>query len=112
MAYKEPQTKADLLNSMLSIDFSGDLRDLDPERRLQIKRLRRNAISLTFGSGNSFELVVRKPRGEMTGQAKATLRTRLAKARGAKEAVESNGSPPKGKNKGSRRQQPAADQHQ
>lgn len=111
MAYKEPTTKADLLNAMLSIDFSGDLRDLDPERALRIQRLRRNAISLTFGSGQTFELVVRKPRGEPIRAVVATKKKATVgkAAHNGDDEVENTNStpPPSARQKGGTRRQQA-----
>jgi hypothetical protein len=60
---KDPRTKEELLDRMMSFDFSGDIRDVGV-KRATIQRLAPNRISITFpDSGITYELVVRRPRG-------------------------------------------------
>lgn len=59
---RDPRTKEELLNRMLSYDFTGDIRDLG-EQPASIVRESPNSLLLTFpASGVTFELVVRRPR--------------------------------------------------
>ncbi len=63
-AFKDPKTKADFIDRMMSREFSGDLKDLAVNNDLKYKRIRPNALALQFGaSQQTFELVIRKPRG-------------------------------------------------
>jgi len=64
-AYKDPTTKYDLLDKMMSRDFDGDIASLAVDRKLRYERTRPNVLKLEFGhSGRTFEIVVRKPRTE------------------------------------------------
>lgn len=64
-AFKDPTTKYDLVNRMMSRDFTGDLADLAVGRKLTLSRPKQHVLQLEFGdSGRTFELVVRKPRSE------------------------------------------------
>lgn len=99
---KDPTTKANLLDKMMSRDFSGDLADLAVNRDLRYERIRPNVIALKFGdSGNTFEMVVRKPRtpealaamrakaaGKEIGKKASTKRTKAEVAEGTEVGVE------------------------
>lgn len=61
-ARKDPKTKAQLLDRMMSYDFSGDIHDLAAGRDLSLERIKPNAVRLKFGGGSSFDLTVHKPR--------------------------------------------------
>jgi len=64
-AFKDPTTKYDLIDRMMRRDFDGDLASLAVDRKLRYERTRPNVLKLEFGhSGQTFELVVRKPRTE------------------------------------------------
>lgn len=81
---KEPKTKEQFLNRMLSIDFSGDIRDLAADRGVTLKRLSGNKLELRFEqSGQVFELVVRKPRSPE--QIANMLAKKLQKTAGAQD---------------------------
>lgn len=85
-AFKDPKTKGDFIDRMMSRDFSGDLKDLAVNGDIRYERIRPNALKIHFGSSNQdFELVIRKPRGprELTvksGAKRTTGRTRTATA--------------------------------
>lgn len=65
MSKRDPRTKEEFLNRLLSYDFSGDIRDLAIDRNLIIKRAGANVLDLHFpASDQHFQLVVRKPRTE------------------------------------------------
>lgn len=77
-AFKDPVRKQDLLDKMMSHDFTGDIRDLAYNRDLRMERVKPNVIKLTFGtSGRSFELNVRKPRGPRPITVKANAGKRI-----------------------------------
>lgn len=62
-ARRDPRTKEELLDRMLSFDFDGDIRHLGSEPAT-IVRTARNRIMLKFPSSDrEFEFVVRIPRG-------------------------------------------------
>lgn len=59
---KDPKTKEQLLDRMLSFDFDGDIRHLGAETAT-IVRTGANRLELTFpASGVTFELEVHRPR--------------------------------------------------
>lgn len=61
---RDPRTKEELLDRMLSFDFDGDIRHLGKENA-SIHRIARNKIELRFpDSDRTYELTVRLPRGE------------------------------------------------
>lgn len=73
---KDPTTKQNFLDRMMSRDFSGDLADLAVNRDLRYERVKPNVISLRFGdSGQTFEMVIRKPRSP---EALAAMRAKAA----------------------------------
>lgn len=81
MALREPKTKSDVLDRMLSIDFDGDLRRLGEGVRLQ--RVAPNKVSMIFPeTGIHFLLVVQRPRNENAPKKTA------ATQRGAVEAAQ------------------------
>lgn len=61
---RDPRTKEELLDRMLSYDFDGDIRHLGAEEAT-IQRAAPNAVWLRFpDSGRSYLLSVRLPRGQ------------------------------------------------
>lgn len=61
---REPRTKAEFMQRVLSYDFSGDIRTLSPEGA-RITRTGTNRLEVLMPmSGIRFELVVRRPRSE------------------------------------------------
>lgn len=61
---RDPRTKQELLDRMMSFDFDGDIRHLGAEDA-QLKRLAPNRVELRFpASDRTFELSVRIPRTE------------------------------------------------
>lgn len=59
---RDPRTKEELLDRMLSFDFDGDIRNLGVEPAMLV-RTKANALNLVFPStGTIFELVIRRPR--------------------------------------------------
>lgn len=59
---KDPKTKEQLLDRMLSFDFDGDIRHLGEENATLV-RTGANSLLLTFpASGVTFELSVHRPR--------------------------------------------------
>lgn len=82
----DPKTKEDLLNRMMSRDFSGDISDLAVGRGLQMERIRPNAIRLKFSdSGQTFDLTIHKPRSEST-VAKSAQTSTAAEAQAGRAA--------------------------
>lgn len=68
---RDPRTKQELLDRMMSFDFDGDIRHLGAEEA-RLKRVAPNKIELQFPSSDKkFELVVRIPRGEQKSFAPA-----------------------------------------
>lgn len=64
-AVREPRTKRDFLDRMLSIDFSGDLRDLSPNRNIQLKREGATSLRVVFpDTDKTFVLRISMPRSE------------------------------------------------
>lgn len=58
---RDPRTKEELLNKMLSYDFDGDIRHLG--ENVQIERTSPNTMTLHFPNlGKTYELMVRIPR--------------------------------------------------
>jgi hypothetical protein len=58
-----PRTKEELVNKITAIDFSGDLRDLGEDAR--VERDAKNAIKVSFPKiGREYILSVHLPRGE------------------------------------------------
>jgi hypothetical protein len=79
-AFKDPKTKSDFIDRMMSREFSGDLRDLAVNQDLRMERAKPNVLSLHFGtSGQDFEMVIRKPRGPRPIKVKAGRGKRLGK---------------------------------
>lgn len=61
---RDPRTKEELLDRMLSFDFDGDIRHLG-KGEASLTRLAANRMLLSFkDSGKTFELSVHIPRGE------------------------------------------------
>lgn len=60
MERRDPRTKEELLNRLLSYDFNGDLRHLG-DGMATIVRTAKHKTLLRFTNGQEFELVVRKP---------------------------------------------------
>ena len=59
--HRDPRTKEELLNKMLSYDFSGDVRELGEGP--QIERVAPHVARLVFPrSGKVYDLTVHKPR--------------------------------------------------
>lgn len=59
---RDPKTKEDILNRMLSYDFDGDIRHLG-EEPAQITRTGAHTLRLTFpASGRVFDVSVHRPR--------------------------------------------------
>lgn len=59
---RDPKTKEDILNRMLSYDFDGDIRHLG-EEPAQITRTGPHTLRLTFpASGRVFDVSVHRPR--------------------------------------------------
>lgn len=78
----DPKTKADLLNRMLQVDFSGDLHDLGADRLVEIRRQSEQSLLLTFPtSGRQYEVIIRCPKSE---KAKEALRKSWYKRHPAK----------------------------
>lgn len=86
-AFKDPKTKGDFIDRMMSREFSGDLKDLAVNHDMRYERIRPNALKIHFGtSGQEYELVIRKPRGPRelsvkTGAKKSVGKTRTVNAR-------------------------------
>lgn len=58
---KDPRTKEELLNKLLSYDFNGDVRTLG--EGTQIKRVDPQTLHVTFPKiGRTYEIAVRIPR--------------------------------------------------
>lgn len=68
---RDPRTKEELLDRMLSFDFDGDIRHLGAEPAL-IKRAGANRLTLTFpNTGRTYELSVHIPRDERAGETRS-----------------------------------------
>lgn len=79
-AFKDPQTKADLLDRMMRRDFTGDLADLAVDRNLRMEKIRPHRMRLHFGhSGKEYDLTVHKVRPPTEGSAKKPVRKSAAK---------------------------------
>lgn len=62
-AFKDPQSKRELMDRMNSREFTGDLADLAVDRDLKMTRIRPHVMRLKFGhSGKEYDLTVHKPR--------------------------------------------------
>lgn len=62
-AMRDPKSKSEILDSLLRIDYSGDMRDLAANRNVVIQRVKQNVVRLAFpGSGRVFDLTVHKRR--------------------------------------------------
>lgn len=76
MRKRDPRTKEELFDRMLSYDFDGDIRHLGVEPA-SIVRTSPNKLLLTFpDSGVTFELEVHRPREFSQAAAKAAPRQR------------------------------------
>lgn len=65
MSVRIPKTKRDIVDRILSIDFSGDVRKLDTDPdKVRLQRVRANAFELVFSNGQKFVFSVSKPRTE------------------------------------------------
>lgn len=74
MRKRDPRTKEELLDRMLSFDFDGDIRHLGVETA-SVVRSGPNRLLLTFpDSGVTFELTVHRPREFSQHVAKAAPR--------------------------------------
>lgn len=95
---KDPKTKEELLNRMLSYDFSGDLRDLG--FKAQIERVDRHMVRIIFPyTGKTYELVVRMPRRKRGKRKPPTATVLEARARKAIAPARRPGRPKGSKNK-------------
>lgn len=66
---RDPRTKEELLNRMLSYDFDGDIRNLG-EETARLVRVAPNRLELQFpATGRCYELAVKLPRGSQPRQA-------------------------------------------
>lgn len=59
--FRDPQTKREVIDRMLSFDFTGDIRDIG-EGKARLERVSPQSFLLTFPSGRTYEFVVRIPR--------------------------------------------------
>lgn len=87
---RDPRTKQELLDRMMSFDFDGDIRHLGAEDA-RLKRVAANKIALEFpATGKTFELAVRIPRAEAksfkpaTPQAEEPAKSSPARSRARK----------------------------
>lgn len=61
---RDPRTKEELFDRMLSFDFDGDIRNLG-EEQARLRRLAPNRLELFFpASGRVYELAVKIPRDQ------------------------------------------------
>lgn len=68
---RDPRSKEELLDRMMSFDFDGDIRHLGSEPA-RITRLSPNRIALTFpASDRTYELSVHIPRTEVAGESRS-----------------------------------------
>lgn len=75
MRKRDPRTKEELLDRMLSFDFDGDIRHLGVEAA-SVVRSGPNRLLLTFpDSGTTFELTVHRPREFAQTKVKAEPRS-------------------------------------
>lgn len=124
--YGTPRKKQDVLNRMMSVDFSG-LHNLDPTGRTIVERPSRHMIKVTFlTTGETYEISVHKRRDEnrtaqntATGRQQSTVRVNAQKVAGkaqdrtgtptAKPATgRKRGRPPKNKQPGNEKQSASA----
>lgn len=79
-AFKDPKTKADVIDRMMSRDFSGDLADLAVDRNLKLLRIKPHVMRMKFGhSGEQFDLTIHKTRPPKSGNAQ-TVKIAAAKS--------------------------------
>lgn len=84
MPKRDPKTKEQLLDRMLSYDFNGDIRQLGAEPA-RIERIGANALRLTFPDTDTvFDLTVHRPREFAKVERKAEERS----FGGAEQAME------------------------
>lgn len=77
-AIRDPKTKADFIDRMMSYDFDGDIRHLGAVNAT-IHRVKPHVIRLRFpDTGKEFELAVRLPRSEEAKQKMRAKRVRRA----------------------------------
>lgn len=70
---RDPKTKEDFVNRILSYDFDGDIRHLG-QGDAKLERTGAQSFRLTFQSGKTFELVVRIPRDEASSHQQVASR--------------------------------------
>lgn len=87
-----PKTKAELVTRLLSSTFTGDLRDLSPDRRIQVFRPKPHQVVLKFVD-NEFILAVHKPKPERARKAAKEAWEKRRKAKVAAPVAE----PPEGR---------------
>lgn len=81
-AFKDPKTKADLIDRMMSRDFTGDLADLAVDRDLKLQRIKPHVMRLKFGhSGEEFDLTIHKTRPPRTAKSQP-IKIAAAKSKG------------------------------
>lgn len=92
---RDPKTKEDILNRMLSYDFDGDIRHLG-EEPAQITRTGPHTLRLTFpASGRVFDVSVHRPREfAQARQTPAPAQRRQAEDRTFKQEPEQPAEPP------------------
>jgi hypothetical protein len=94
---RDPRTKEDLLNRMLSRDFNGDLTH---GGKAILQRMKGHVVRLFFpDTGKKFDLTIHKPRPEGSGRATkkaATTRT-AAPVRGTVNRLDAARKKPRGK---------------
>lgn len=65
MAFRDPKSKPDVIDRILSREFDGDLRRLGENNSAQVERIKKHVIKLAFPStGTVFHLTVHKPRAD------------------------------------------------
>ncbi len=85
-AIRDPKTKADFIDRIMSYDFDGDIRHLGVQNAI-IHRVRPHVIRLRFpDTGKEFELAVRLPRSEEAKQKMRSKRTKRQAPRRPRQA--------------------------
>lgn len=79
-SFKDPKTKADLMDRMMRRDFDGDFANLAVDRKLRMEKIRPHRTRLYFDhSGNSFDVTIHKVRPPSEATAKTPKRKSAAK---------------------------------
>ncbi len=99
MAKRDPRTKEEIVNRILSLDFTGNLKDVfkDPEL-VKLQRLQPHIVRLVTSSGEKFDLTIHKRRTEESN--KKLRAARAAKKAGKRQDGASHQTPPPQKNRG------------